>query len=150
MSLTTQVERYTKCEPELIAIYDRHWRELNVAPDIPLEPQYSTYQQLDAADAVILTTLRDDGRLVGYFMGFIFPELHYKSVLACFGDIFYILPEYRSGWNGIKLFRFTETVLGERGVTRWHVTSKLHKDSGALLKRLGFAAIETHYSKRLK
>ncbi len=148
--LYAQVESYANCLPELKAIYPQHWRELAVDSDIPLEPNYPGYLTLDKAGCVLLVTLRDGAKLVAYFIGFLFPEMHYVSCLACTGDIFYVLPEYRKSFGaGVQLFRAVEKALRLRGVQRWHVTSKLHKDSGALLRRIGFAAVEVHYSKRL-
>lgn len=152
---TTQVEDYAECLPELLEVYPLHWKELAVSSDIPLEPHYVAYDVIYGADQLLLVTLREGPHLAGYFMGFLFPEMHYKSCLACHGDIFFILPKYRGGMAGLKLFREVEIACRSRGVQRWHVTSKLRnmagedKDSGALLRRLGFTAVEVHYSKRL-
>lgn len=147
--LSAQVESYSVCLEELKAVYPQHWRELAVDQDIPLEPNYPAYIALDEAKCLLLVTLRDGAKLAAYFIGFLFPEMHYVGCLACTGDIFYVLPEYRNGFAGVKLFRAVEKVLRTRGVQRWHVTSKLHMDSGALLRRMGFTAVEMHYSKRL-
>ena len=154
--LTAQVESYTTAEPELQAIHPQHWQELAVSLDIPLQPNYEAYRFLDSKGCMILVTLRDGPKLAGYFQGFLFPEMHYQTCLACTGDVFYVLPEYRGkGLAGLKLFRAVETALRERHVQRWHVTSKLSnstgedKDSGVLMRRLGMKAIEVHYSKRL-
>lgn len=147
--LVAAVESYSDCEAELREIYPRHWAELNTAGDIPLDPNYDNYRQLDAAGVVLLVTLRHARRLVGYFIGFLFPELHYQTVFACIGDIFYVLPEFRKGRAGTQLFRAVEVELRKRQVDRWHVNSKIHRDCGALLRRLGFSAVEVQYSKRL-
>lgn len=152
---TTAIEDYLDTLPELTEVYPLHWRELAVSSDIPLEPDYAAYGHLYAAGQLLLVTLREGPRLAGYFIGFIFPEMHYKSCLTCTGDIFFILPQYRGGMAGLKLFRAVEAECRARGVQRWHVTSKLRnmngddKDSGAMLRRLGFTAVEVHYSKRL-
>lgn len=131
------------------ALYPDHWRELAQDSDIPLRPRYGAYAALADADQILVVTLRDDGALAGYFMGFVLPELHYETCIACIGDIFYLLPAYRRSQNGVKLFRHVEVECRKRNVQRWHVTSKLKKDCGALLRRLGFTAVEMHYSKRL-
>lgn len=147
-NLATYVERYTSCESELREVYPQHWAELAVNKDtIPLDPNYETYRSLDAAGSVLLVTLRDGAQLAGYIIGFLFPALHYKTSLECFTDIFYVRPEYRGGWAGVKMFRRFHRELMSRQVNRWHVTSKDHKDSGALLRRVGFSAVETHYSR---
>jgi GNAT superfamily N-acetyltransferase len=156
MELTAHVEAYADCLPELKQAYPDHWRELAVSDDIPLKPQYEAYHRLADADQLLVVTLRDaDGTLAAYFQGFIFPELHYESCLGCFGDIFYVLPRYRGGFAGLRLLRAVLKEAKRLGVQRCHITSKLrnaageNKDSGALLRRLGFEATEVHYSKRL-
>lgn len=153
--LSAQVEQYLDVEDELVRVYPAHWAELAVEADIPLEPSYESYRVLARHGALILVTLRDGDRLAGYFMGFLFPELHYASCTSCTGDIFYVLPEYRGQWGGVRLFRAVEAELRKRKIDRWHVTSKLRnmlgedKDSGVLFRRLGFKAVEVIYSKRL-
>lgn len=147
--LTTQAEFYFSVLPEMARLYPDHWRELAADSDIPLAPRYEAYAALAVADQILVVTLRDDGVLAGYFMGFILPELHYETCLSCTGDIFYISPAYRRSQNGVKLFRQVEVECRKRHVQRWHVTSKLKKDCGALLRRIGFTAVEMHYSKRL-
>jgi GNAT superfamily N-acetyltransferase len=156
MALTAKPEPYAECLPELKRVYPQHWQELAVSDDIPLKPQYEAYRRMDAQGQLLLVTLRDtDGSLAGYFLGFLLRELHYKTCLSCLGDIFYILPRYRGGFAGLKLFRAVEKELKRLGVQRWHVTSKLtnaagdDKDSSPLLRRMKFTAVEVHYSKRL-
>jgi GNAT superfamily N-acetyltransferase len=156
MALTAQSESYAACFPELKRVYPQHWQELAVTDDIPLKPQYATYRRMDAQGQLLLVTLRDiDGTLAGYFLGFVLPELHYSTCLACLGDIFYVLPRYRGGFAGLKLLRAVLREAKRLGVQRCHLTSKLRnaagddKDSGALLRRLGFTAVEVHYSIRL-
>lgn len=146
--LTAQVERYISTEAELREVYPQHWAELAVNKDaIQLDPNYEAYQALDRAGSILLVTLRDRDRLAGYIIGFLFPALHYQTSFECFTDIFYVRPEYRGGWDAVRMFRKFHAELKVRQVNRWHVTSKDHKDSGPLLRRLGFQAIETHYSR---
>jgi GNAT superfamily N-acetyltransferase len=153
--LAAQVECYSDVVDELRGIYPQHWAELAVAADIPLEPNYEGYRLLEHNNMLLLVTLRDGAKLAGYFIGFLMAELHYTSCTSCTGDIFYVLPEYRKQWAGVKLFRAVEAELRKRNITRWHVTSKIsnmrgeNKDSGILLKRLGFTPVEVLYSKRL-
>jgi GNAT superfamily N-acetyltransferase len=64
-------------------------------------------------------------------------------------DIFYVHPEHRGNGGGFILFEFVEKELKRRGVDRWMVGSKLHKDASFLFERLGFERIEIYYSKML-
>jgi len=151
--LTAYVQSYHVCLEELKGIYPQHWAELAVDKDIQLAPNYEAYDRLYAADALVLVTLRDVHRLVGYFLGVIIPELHYTGCKTCMTDIFYVLPEYRGGaglmTSGLRLFKEAERELRRQRVQRWYANSKLHRDSGALFRRLGFTPVEMSYCKRL-
>jgi hypothetical protein len=45
------------------------------------------------------------------------------------------------------MFRRFHEELKKRGAVRWFIASKDHKDSSAIMRRLGFKQIETHYSR---
>jgi GNAT superfamily N-acetyltransferase len=57
---------------------------------------------------MMLVTLREDGEIVGYFIGFVAPGLHYKTCLTLTMDIFYVLPEHRGSGGGVILFKAVE------------------------------------------
>lgn len=147
--LTAQIEDYVKCEPELREIYPQHWAEL--APDgaRPLDPNYEAYAVLAANNCILLVTLRDGGKLAGYFIGFLFPQLHHQKYSACTEDNYYVLPEYRKGSAGTQLFRAVERELRRRGVHRWNVASSCVRSAAPLLRRIGFTKMEELYSKEL-
>ena len=145
--LTAHVESLTERLEELKPLLPLHWEELALDKDkVPLDPQYDVYLQRDAQGQVILVTLRQEGRLMGYFVGFIAPGLHYKTCLTCTLDIFYVHPDVRGRMGGVRLFKAVKAELQRRGVKRWFVGSKLHKDASRLFEALGFAPVETYYS----
>lgn len=146
--ITAQVEPYMDCLPELMACYDHHWEELALNKDkVPLAPQYDVYEARDDAGQLLLVTLRDTGRLVGYFIGFIAPGLHYKTCLTLTMDIFWTHPDVRGGFAGVKLFRAVEKDARRRGVHRIFYGSKMHKDASRLFEFLKMEPVETFYSK---
>jgi len=146
--ITAQVESLTEHLEELKPLFPRHWAELALnQEDVPLDPQYEIYLKRDALGEVLLVTLRDLGALVGYFVGFIAPGLHYKTCLTCTMDIFYVWPEARGHGGGIKLFKAVEQELKHRGVQRLFAGSKCHKDASWLFERLGYEKVEVYYSK---
>lgn len=150
--ITAQAERASLHMDELKAILPRHWEELALDRDkVPLDPDYAAYAALDLAGKLVFVTLRKDGRLIGYFVGVCAPHLHYRTCLTLTMDIFYLDPEHRDGSPGaaLRLFREVEREARRRGVQRWIVGSKAHKDAGRLFERLKFAKIETFYSKWL-
>lgn len=145
--LTAHIEPYSETIGELKEIYPRHWKELALNQrQVPLDPQYEVYLARDRAGELLLVTLRSAGKLAGYFLGFIAPALHYKTCLTLTMDIFYVLPEFRHGAAGLKLFRAVEAEARRRGVQRMFVGSKLHKDASRLFERLGYEPVEKFYS----
>lgn len=146
--ITCHVESFEERLAELQVLLPLHYRELALNQDkVPLSPQYHIYVDRERAGQLLFVTLRDAGELVGYFIGFIAPGLHYSTCLTCTMDIFYVHPARRSGSAGVRMFRFVETELKRRGVQRWFMGSKVHADASALFKRIGAAPVETYYSK---
>jgi GNAT superfamily N-acetyltransferase len=145
--ITAQIEQLTPLLETLKPMFPRHWEELALNKDrVPLDPQYETYLVRDALGEVMLVTVREDGNLVGYFVGFVAPALHYKTCLTLTMDIFYIWPEARGAGAGFHLFKAVEKEARRRGVERMFVGSKLHKDASWLFQKLGYTEVERYYS----
>lgn len=147
--ITVQLESFEKQLEELKVLLPEHYKELAMDQDrVPLSPSYNVYIGHERDGQLIFMTLREDGHLMGYFIGFISPGLHYNTCLSCKMDIFYVHPSIRgNGLPGLKLFRALEKELKRRGVQRWYVGSKMKADASALFKRLGFEPIEVYHSK---
>ena len=146
--ITLEIESFTDNLPELKTILPLHYEELALDKDkVPLSPQYDIYEAREELGELIFVTARDKGELIGYFIGFINPGLHYSTCLTCIMDIFYIHPDHRGSNFGFKLFDFVEKELKRRGVDRWFVGSKCHLDASWLFERLGFERVEVTYSK---
>jgi hypothetical protein len=148
--LTAQVEPWPAFIQEAQPLLPLHWEELALDKDkVPLDPQYDVYANRHAAGQVLVVTLRQDGTLKGYFIGFVAPGLHYKTCLTLTMDIFWTHPSIRNGFAGVKLFRLVEKEARRRGVQRMMFGSKLHKDASKLFEFLKMQAIEIYYSKWL-
>jgi N-acetylglutamate synthase-like GNAT family acetyltransferase len=150
--ITAQVESLTERLDELKSFFPLHWEELALNKDrVPLQPNYDEYLRRDEHGAVLFATVRKQGALIGYFVGFIAPHLHYQTCLTLTMDIFYIDPEHRDGSPraGIRLFREVEREARRRGVQRMFVGSKLHRDASRLFDFLGYERVEVYYSKML-
>jgi GNAT superfamily N-acetyltransferase len=145
--ITCQVEPFPPFLEEVKPILPIHWEELALHKEkVPLDPQYNVYLERDAQGGVISVTAREDGKLIGYFVGFIAPGLHYQTCLTCTMDIFYVHPDHRGGGTGYHLFKSAEKELKRRGVQRLFVGSKLHKDASWLFEKLGYEEVERYYS----
>jgi hypothetical protein len=148
--ITYHPESFEERLDELKVLLPEHYRELALNQShVPLDPQYGYYIEQERNGRLLFMVAREDGQMIGYFIGFIAPGLHYQTCLTCAMDIFYIRKDKRTGSAGLKLFRAVETELRRRGVQRWFMGSKLHADASALFKRIGAAPVETHYSKWL-
>lgn len=148
--ITVQIESFQDRLGELSPLLPVHYEELALNKDkVPLDPQYDIYFERENRGELLFVTLREQGQLVGYFIGFINPALHYKTCLTCIMDIFYVHPDSRGNGGGQLLFQFVEKELKRRKVDRWFVGSKCHKDASWLFERLGFEQVEIYYSKFL-
>jgi len=148
--ITTHIESFEALLDELQPLLPLHYEELALNQDkVPLSPQYNVYIERERAGGLLFVTLRDAGELVGYFIGFIAPGLHYSTCLTCTMDIFFLRKDKRTGSAGVRLFRFVEDELRRRGVQRWFMGSKVKADASALFKRIGAEPVETYYSKWL-
>jgi GNAT superfamily N-acetyltransferase len=146
--ITAQVESLSDHLDEMKPLFPAHWEELALNKDkVPLDPQYDIYLARDARGEVMFVTLRQDGELVGYFVGFIAPGLHYKTCLTLTMDIFYTRQDLRGGTAGLRLFRAVEKEAARRGVQRLFYGSKLHKDASRLFAAMRCEPVETYYTK---
>lgn len=134
---------------ELKPLLPLHYQELSLHQfhGIPLNPQYDVYLQREALGQILYVTLRDHGKLAGYFVGFISPGLHYRDCLTLQMDIFYTLPEYRGQGGGLVLFKTVKHAAIRRGVKAWFVGNKEHSKvhATALFEAMGFEKAETYY-----
>lgn len=145
--LTAQLESFTEVLPELKPLLPTHWEELALNKDkVKLDPQYDIYLARDAMGEVMFVTLRELGQLVGYFIGFVAPGLHYKTCLTLTMDIFYVWPTNRGSGGGFVLFDFVKAEAKRRRVQRIFAGSKLHKDASWLFQKLGYDECERYYT----
>lgn len=145
--ITAHVESFEQNLEYLKPLLPIHYKELALDQDkVPLSPQFNKYVAAEQRGELIFVTLRKAGQMVGYFIGFIAPGLHYSTCLTCNMDIFYVLPDHRGSGTGFQLFKFVEQQLKKRGVDRMFVGSKMHKDASWLFEKLNYTPVETYYS----
>ncbi len=146
-------ERFANIAGELPPLFIRHWREIALNQDkILLDPNWEAYLKLDLAEILRVLTVRSDGRLVGYHFVHVFPHLHYASTLWAQSDMFWLDPDYRSGWTGYRLLKLVRDTLKENGIKVHYLPAKLHFENeriGRIVKRLGYKPIEMTYAQVL-
>lgn len=150
-------EPFSSIAKAVVPLFHEHWREIALNPDIPLDPDFDRYLAYEGAGILHILTARvsDTGRLVGYIFCTIGPHLHYASSRWCVVDMFWLAPEHRVGWNGIRLFKHAERRMAQLGAVNMVIAEKLHFHNprdvkvGALMEFLGYSPIETAYAKRI-
>ena len=148
--ITFQVERVTDVLDEIKPLLVEHWEEIALYKDqFPLNPDYEKYKVLDAAGVAHVVTARADGALIGYYISFIMPHLHYQDCIIAMNDILFIKKEYRHGRVGMKIISFAEQELIKRGVHRMIIHVKTQHDFSPLLVHMGFNETERNWEKLL-
>jgi hypothetical protein len=154
--ITCQVESLTERLEEMKPMFGPHWSELALnQAEVPLDPQYDIYLAKDAIGEVLLVTAREAGKLIGYFVGFVAPGLHYRTCLTLQMDIFWIHPDYRvtDSLSAVEFDLLCDDIIEKvkseakrRGVKRAFMGSKLHKDISALFERHQGVEVERYWS----
>lgn len=154
--ITAHVERLHDTMEELKPLFDPHWQELALDQDkVPLDPQYPVYFERENVGQVLLVVLREAGKVVAYFVGFVAPALHYQTCLTLQMDIFWLHPDYRDADSltqmeahmlSMQLFEAVRDEAKRRGVQRVFYGSKLHKDASRVFEELGMVEVERYYS----
>lgn len=128
----------------------KHHGELALDQDkIELALDLDRYEAMRAAGILHVVTMRDAWQLVGYFVAFLLPHVHYKNAgLMAFTDIYYVMPEYRRS-GGAQLFIQAEKTMKERGVTKAYLSCKVHQDHSALFEHLGWTFTDKSFTKYL-
>lgn len=154
--ITAAVEHLRDCLEELKPLFDPHWKEMALDQErVPLSPNYPEYLRREAEGTVLCVVLRERGAVVGYFVGFVAPGLHYQTTLTLTMDIYWIHPDYRASDSleqleedmlAELLFQTVKAEAVRRGVKRPFYGSKAHKDSSGLFLQLGMYKADEYFS----
>jgi len=150
--ITAQVEPFMQNVEELKTLLDTHYQELALNKEhVPLSPQWHVYDAREKAGELCFVTLRENGALIGYIILFVAPGLHYSTCLTAIMDIAFCSPDFRDpfGKGFLMMIDCAEKELKRRGVKRWFMGTKLHKDIGVMFRRRKFEAVEKTYCKWL-
>jgi hypothetical protein len=154
--ITSHVERLHENLEELKPNFVPHHAELALNQDkVKLDPNYPEYLKREDEGQVLCVVLREAGRVVAYFVGFVAPGLHNQACLVLTMDIFWLHPDYRDDDSlteveaemlCMQLFEAVKAEAQRRGVHRPFFGSKFHKSADALFEALGMTQVESYYS----
>lgn len=149
--ISVQIERWRDVLPEMWPLFPLHWEEMALDKDlIKIDMDVERYANLDAMNMIHVTTVRDEGSIVGYVICFIIRHMHYaKAGEMALADMYWLKPEYRKGTTGARMFLAMEDSLRERGIIRAHMSCKIHQDHTKLFERLGWKLTDLTFGKVL-
>jgi hypothetical protein len=149
MQVEYALEDYYACVEEAKQfLIQAHYEEVGLGRvGIELNPDYEALEASHKNGALRIVTARVDGKLVGYWSGFVRGHLNYKHEKMAFTHIYFILKEHR-GRCARGMFKFLHSVLKSEGVTRLHNRAKLEdiNSAGRFLQLMGYELEEYGYS----
>lgn len=129
---------------EILPLFKRHWEELEEDKEgAPFEPDWDGLFACQLQRLLHVLTVRSDGVLVGYAFLFLQPNVMSVGRYRAFTERFWLDPDFRQGWLGVRLLREPEKKARALGATRLAASPTLRfaKDRGSLSKvfeRLGY------------
>lgn len=146
--ITYQTESLSECIEEIKPLIEGHWEEVAVSKDkILLNPDYARYKEMDSLGLIHTVTVRDGEELIGYYVSFLYPNLHYKDHLYAVNDILYLHPSYRKNGVALNMLFFAEEELKKLGVSVITLHMKVDYPFHELCEAMGMKKIEYIYSK---
>lgn len=141
--VSLQTESYDAYLPDVLPLYARHWEEVCWRRDkFSLSPDHARYRALEASGALRIYTAREEGIIVGYALFVIAQHLHYKEVKVANNDIFFVAPERRGAWLGVKLLKYARDALKAEGVQAWSLRMKKNLSWDAIANRVGLEEVD--------
>lgn len=152
--MIAQRENFTAGFAEFEPLTKWHWKEIALwQDDFPLDPLWGEYFKRDSAGQVLYVTLRKEGKLVGYYIGFLSPALHYASCKVLMTDIWYVMSDARGMLGGRTLIRKVIEEAKRESVDVFFIGAKVHKESSLRAQRflslLDFVPTDTLMSMRI-
>lgn len=148
----------TALHDEMRPLLDAHWQEISHYLDIPLDPDPSVYEAVQANGALRVYTVRDErgvdvnqnhSRLIGYAIFFVRHNAHYKSSLQASQDILFLHPDFRGGFVGYRFIEWCDDQLREEGVQVVYHHVKQKHNFGPMLEHMNYELIDLIYGRRL-
>jgi GNAT superfamily N-acetyltransferase len=144
-------------KPEILPLAQKCWDEASAAKgehcafngkrDVKIEPDFALYQAISDNDRLVLFTIRDDAKLVGYAIALVYPSPHHCKLITANGDSIYVEPPYRVH-SPVLVEKIINEVSKTGAVTmNWGVTKD--EPMYRLLSKFGFVADEVIMEKLL-
>lgn len=134
---------------ELMQLVSKHCLEL--LPEggkTEANHNHDMYLEMEGAGTLILFTLREGIKMIGYGLYFVSKHHHFQETLVAHNDVFYLHPEYRGEGIATDFLRKIEEVLNSYKVDTITMTMKEGR-SPKMYEDSGYSPYETLYRKEL-
>lgn len=127
----------------------KHHEEVSFNKDLPLDPNFEIYIDLEIKGIVQMFTARDEqtSELVGYAVFFNQNSMHNKSLKCAIQDVIFITPERRG--FGSEFIAWCDDQLKLSGINTVYQHVKHSHNHGQMLERQGYELVDLIYGKRL-
>ena len=149
-----QRESIAAVRDEVAPLLEKHWAEVAHYKDVPLDVDYSLYEEIERAGILRIYTARIHSpgmeghkQLVGYLAAMVRFNGHYKGSLQATQDVLFVDPAWR-GCGG-ELIRHAEEELRLEGVQVLYQHVKAASTAGRLMEHIGYELVDLLYAKRL-
>jgi len=141
------VETVPQCIEDVKTLVTEAWDEVEVYKDkMKLDPNYDLYLELEKLGVVHVVTVRDEGKLIGYYISLLMPNPHYQTHTFAINDLLFIHPDYRGGTTTYRMFKYAFKKLKEKGVSVITLNMKVKFPFKRLCKALGMEHHENVYT----
>jgi len=144
------VESFDQVSEDIKTLMLENWKEIGTYKDIPLDPDFEYYKKLSEFGLMFIYTVRDAGRLVGYAIFTVSPNVLYKKHKWALNGPIWIHPDHRGKGVGRSLVSFWESELKQAGADVIRITVEVvHPTMAYLLNECGYDPVEASYAKRI-
>lgn len=140
-----QLESLATAEPEARGFMTAYFEEVGTPFEKAVNWDY--YRILDNAGLLSITTMRDEGVLVGFEAFLVGNHHHAKDVVVAQELAVYVHPAYR-GLNALRMMHFAEQAVKDRGA-KYCIVSARKGNLAALLEKRKFKPFEQSFIKEL-
>lgn len=137
---------------EMQPLIELHHSEISHFKDLELDPSFDSYKALEEAGILRFFTVRDDdkfGELVGYSVWTVTAHPHFKGIKQATEDLLLLHPDCRKGREGVRFIGFCDGWLKGDGIKIIYHSVNMAHDFSAILKRMGYVAVDTVYARRV-
>lgn len=135
---------------EVEALTKEYYAKTEAQEDLPpLDYNWPVFYGLQQAGMLVMTTARDNDKLVGFTWYIMSPMLHHKTVKAAEADALVVDMHYRGKGIGKALYFYTEEILRALGVQYVVNHFRTCYTAEPIFPKLGFSLRGYAYGKRL-